>query len=197
MAFPSATWSKTTTYAINDLVDYQGTDYISLAGGNLNNVPTATLGTKWSLYTNWSAGTTYSAGQTVTYNGFGYVSLVNSNLNHIPSSTTGVWWDRTIVKSIWAIPPTVASTTHSFGTVFFMLTSRDDGKFRLSEPGSPSTMGHVGLVFSSKLVGAPMSSPGPASVWLGRAVFRVSKPGWFFGLGQRANKPPAMHNSGE
>jgi len=45
----SATWSSVTTYALNYAVQYSGITYVSLAGSNLNNTPSATIGTWWKV----------------------------------------------------------------------------------------------------------------------------------------------------
>jgi hypothetical protein len=96
MAYPETTWSSGTTYAINNLVNYRGMDYISLANGNLANIPPATVGTSWNPYTSWLVGTTYSIGNTVDYQGWGYTSLVNSNLSNTPvPGGTDLKWAKT------------------------------------------------------------------------------------------------------
>jgi len=43
-------WSSTVTYAIGDVVFFQGNFYISLTNANTGNVPTSTLGTNWNSY---------------------------------------------------------------------------------------------------------------------------------------------------
>jgi len=84
MAYPETTWSSSTTYAINNLVNYAGMDYISLANSNLDNVPSWTLSSKWNSYTSWLVGTTYAIGNTVDYQGWGYTSLANGNVGNTP-----------------------------------------------------------------------------------------------------------------
>lgn len=195
MAFPSPTWLSTTTYVIGDKANYAGFDYISLVNGNLNNIPPNTIGIKWNLDTTWSSGTTYTIGNKVTYNGLGYVSLKAANLNNIPSSAF-TWWGRLVVKSILSPPLTAGDRIGSFSVIIFTTANKANVPW-FSEPGAPSYMNHVGTIFYPMSPSSPQTSPGPSSVWIGRTVFRVPKPGYFFGLGQRANKPPAMHNSGE
>lgn len=195
-SFPNPSWSPTTTYALDALANYQGTDYISLASGNIGNIPPNTLGTKWALYTDWSSGTTHIIGDKVTYNGLGYVSLANSNLNHIPSSTTGTWWARLVVGA--TVRP--AATAFKFSVpAALMGTLHIDARSFLTPPVltvSRLQMA-VGLNFYRVFLGNPQQSPGPTNPWQGRVVFRVPRTGWFTGLGRRANEPGVSHNNGD
>jgi len=54
-------WSGATLYGSTDMVTYNGVLYISLVGANLNNNPSATLGTAWQS-TQGAQGTTGSTG---------------------------------------------------------------------------------------------------------------------------------------
>ncbi len=195
--FPAATWVSTHTYnnSTDAWANYQGVDYVSSSASNTGNIPPNTPGS-WALMTSWIGGTAYIAGDKVTYNGLGYVSLAGSNTGHIPSSTTGVWWDRLVVKSVWSPPPNAGSRVKFRATVTFMPGPRDGVNY-LFQAGSPALGGHIGATFYRMFPSSPTSAPGPNSVWIGHIVFRVLKPGYFFGLGQRANQSPVMHNSGE
>lgn len=200
-SYPNATWSAATTYAINALANYRGLDYISLQNGNLNHDPVTGIGVWWALYTDWSSGTTYGAGGTansVTYQGNGYVSLAAANLNHIPSSTTGTWWDRLVSKSAWSPPATAYDRIRFLSTELISPPASKAGLGALvvTASGHP-LMAHAGTLFYRNTLGVPPFSPGPSNVWMGRVVFRVVRTGWYLGLGQRANKMPVSHNSGD
>ena len=200
-SFPNANWNPATTYAINNLVNYRGLDYISLQNANTNHDPLTGIAVWWNLYTDWLAGTTYGAGGTansVTYQGIGYVSLAAGNLNHIPSSTTGVWWDRLVAKASFT-PPATANDRVKFIPTGLVTTPSPRAGFApliMTASGQPF-FGHVGLVMYRMPLASPPQSPGPASVWIGRVVFRVIRTGWYVGLGQRSNKSPISHNSGD
>jgi hypothetical protein len=192
--FPDANWSPTTTYASGAKVNYRGLNYTSLQNANIG-YPPATSTSWWAVETDWLVGTTYALGAKVTYLGYAYVSLVASNVGHTPS-TTGTYWERLTVKSIWS-PPATTYDRLKFSSTVVAVRRRSGGKDMMSEPGSPALQGHIGTIFYRLFPSTPTSAPGPSSVWIGRTVFRVYKPSFFFGLGQRANKPPVMHNSGE
>jgi hypothetical protein len=82
-------WNATTAYAVNQEVTYQGSLYVSLQNGNLNQTPAKSA--FWSPVANppgaWSATTTYTTNQMVIYQGSLYVSLQNGNLNQTPPTT--------------------------------------------------------------------------------------------------------------
>jgi hypothetical protein len=177
------------------LANYRGLDYISLQNANINHDPVTGLAVWWSLYTDWAAGTTYAAGGTansVTYLGIGYTSLAAGNLNHIPS-TVGTWWVRRAVKSNFTPPPT------AFDRIVFVPTGLITPPItRLGiSPLIVHATGHVDAMSFRLPLASPPQSPGPSSVWIGRTVFRVPRTLWFSGLGQRANKTPTSHNSGD
>jgi hypothetical protein len=83
---------------------------------NLNNVPTASIGTKWALtpllqlvsqgvpvttivvppatspVNEWVIGTTYSLGAFVMFNGLEYVSIANNNTGNLPNAANSTNW---------------------------------------------------------------------------------------------------------
>ena len=152
MAYPEATWASGTTYAINALVNYQGVDYISLANSNTNNIPSATRGTSWNVYTSWLVGTTYASGNAVDYTGFGYVSLQNSNTGHIPS-TNPTWW--TIVMGEWG---------SRAGNVSQIRPFQVSGIFGRMKPARVSTITWSGPRVTSATDFSPWSKLQPASI---------------------------------
>src|SRR5262245_4569431 len=112
-----AAWSGATTYTQGQTIQYtDGNIYASLANGNLNNIPTATLLTKWALVPvvilqslqvpatsalvpplsspiiEWSQVTTYSIGAFVLFNGTEYVSLQNNNTGNFPTAAASTFW---------------------------------------------------------------------------------------------------------
>lgn len=113
--FPA--WSSGTTYAAGGTVIYtDGNTYASLVAGNLNNIPTSTLGTKWALVpvlalqtqtvpiistvtpiaitpvAEWLQGTGYSIGNVVMFNATEYVSLINNNTGNFPNAPASTSW---------------------------------------------------------------------------------------------------------
>lgn len=97
----SPAWSSLTTYSAGQTVTYtDGNTYASLAGSNLNNVPT--LASKWALaptqtsstlapaMLEWVSTTAYSIGQFVDVNGTQYVALGTST-NAPPATSSSSW----------------------------------------------------------------------------------------------------------
>lgn len=89
------TWAIGTTYPINQVVNYNGTFYVSLVGSNVGNEPDVTpadwaqyVGTGSSTYARTSTQTplplVYGAGATF------YRSLISNNFDN-PTSATGTW----------------------------------------------------------------------------------------------------------
>src|ERR1700687_519477 len=80
---PSA-WSAVTTYAVADIVLFNGTWYSSLVATNLNNTPTDDS-TSWTKYfgpataTPWDATISYLIGEIVWITATAYLSLKNTN----------------------------------------------------------------------------------------------------------------------
>jgi hypothetical protein len=112
-----AAWSSLTTYAAGQTIKYtDGNVYASLVAGNLNNIPTATLLTKWALVPveilpslpapttqppppaitspviEWAQTTTYSIGAFVLFNGTEYVSIANNNTGNFPTAAASTFW---------------------------------------------------------------------------------------------------------
>jgi len=96
----SGTYSNSTSYHINDIVNYNNGTYISVVANNIGNLPTD--GVHWvqfgvqgptPVYSGiWSSGTTYSLGNFVSYSdGSSYISLVNGNIGNIPPSSGSQW----------------------------------------------------------------------------------------------------------
>lgn len=192
MAFPSTQWSYTTTYTTNDRVNYGGLDYYSLVTGNLNQVPSATVGTKWQVFTDWAAGTTYSINQISIRNGIGYESVVNTNLNHDPATAAniGPWWQRVVVRfNFISAPYTIYTSTTSA-----LITPIGLDANMITEPGAQPLMIPANPVYTILLTSSPMYSPGPHLVTIGRVVFRIPRVSWFTGLGSRANQPETLYN---
>lgn len=113
-------WGSANTYPNAAIVNYKGTFYVSLAAGNLNNVPSTTVGQWWAVWLppeattvpttgtpapapqgTYSSGTTYAAGAIVQYtslvtgNTQYYISLLGSNIGNEPDTSPSEW-------SLWA-----------------------------------------------------------------------------------------------
>jgi len=99
--FPN--WSSGTTYGFGAGVTYQGIPYVSLASGNLNNLPTGANWTPLPLSTNppasdatnvsaadWSVATAYTINNIVNYSGTLYIAS-GSSAGLIPPANTGSW----------------------------------------------------------------------------------------------------------
>lgn len=101
-------WSSATTYAVNDVVTYNGSSYVALLAGSNQNPVTATTywsvlaaqgsagtngtnGTSFTYKGIWASGTTYAVQDVVTYNGSSYVSILASNTNQNPVTATTYW----------------------------------------------------------------------------------------------------------
>lgn len=86
-------WNNTTSYNLNEIVEYFGLYYRSNIAGNLANLPN---GGFWTPYTvTWSTTTSYFAGDIVQYQSQYYRCLVN-NLNVTPTNTT--YWSTTLLN---------------------------------------------------------------------------------------------------
>lgn len=110
-------WSSLTTYTQGQTIQYtDGNIYASLVNSNLNNIPTATLLTKWaqvpvtilssllaptssppvpaqsSPIVEWVQAQVYSIGAFVLFNGTEYVSLANNNTGNFPTAAASTFW---------------------------------------------------------------------------------------------------------
>jgi hypothetical protein len=122
-------WQSANTYANATIINYQGVFYVSLAGTNLNHIPSSTIGQWWVVWVapenttvpitgtpavapqgTYSAGTTYAEGaivsytSTVTGNVQYYISLVGSNIGNEPDTSPSDW-------SLWG-----SSTSQGLGS---------------------------------------------------------------------------------
>lgn len=115
--FPA--WSSLTTYSQGQTVTYtDGNTYSSLVNSNLNNIPSATVGTDWALVpiltlqtqtvpitganmitqpmtspvNEWAQATTYSSGSFVMFNGSEYLSIANNNTGNFPNVSGSTFW---------------------------------------------------------------------------------------------------------
>ena len=95
------TWSSATTYAVNDVVYYNGSSYISILAGTNQNPATATsywsimslAGTNGTAFTwkgTWSSVTAYAVNDVVFYNNSSYISIL-AGTNQNPASATTYW----------------------------------------------------------------------------------------------------------
>ena len=96
------------TYALNDVVTYQGSSFVSLTGGNRGNTPG--VAAQWSVLAQGGTGTgsgsgtgglayqgtyasatNYALNDVVTYQGSSYVSLIVANHGNTPGLSPGEW----------------------------------------------------------------------------------------------------------
>lgn len=106
-------YTALTSYALHDLVTYQGSSYISLTAGNLANTPGVTP--QWTVLAQagvngtsgsgggttivngvnyrgaYVAATTYAVDDVVTYQGSSFISLIAPNLGNTPASGSTQW----------------------------------------------------------------------------------------------------------
>ena len=105
-------WSLATTYNVNDVVEYVGSSYISLVGGNFGNVPPLSP-TAWSLMAQkgsdgtsgtdgtsgesfnwmgtWGPLPSYNKNDVVEEDGNSYISTINGNTNNLPPLNPSSW----------------------------------------------------------------------------------------------------------
>ncbi len=79
-----------TTYAVDELVNFNNINYRSLTAGNLNNQPDISPANWFPEDQPWGVGTVYNKNDTVTYLNNRYRSLTNANIGNIP--TAGAPW---------------------------------------------------------------------------------------------------------
>jgi chitodextrinase len=90
---PLDVWSSGTTYALNDLVEYDGFMYFSVDNANTGHNPFNNP-SWWALnsYDTWNAQRTYQDKAVVLYNGYFYQTEINNNTNNIPTPfANGTW----------------------------------------------------------------------------------------------------------
>lgn len=123
---PVTEWSITQTYALGAFVQFNGLQYMAIAGGNTGNFPNAVGSTFWALVTAgvlyqslidlnlgnnpanapvlWAAGTTYAINNKVGgSDGYIYSSVGSGNVGHDPTLDGGVHWTNTGVLNPWTI----------------------------------------------------------------------------------------------
>jgi hypothetical protein len=96
------------TYALDDVVTYQGSSFVSLTGGNRGNTPG--VAAQWSVLAQagtggsgsggatgfayqgtYASATNYALSDVVTYQGSSYVSLIVANHGNTPGLSPGEW----------------------------------------------------------------------------------------------------------
>lgn len=163
------TWQSTNTYVNATIINYQGVFYVSLAAGNLNHIPSATVGTWWVVWVppenatipivgspaaapqgTYSAGTTYAAGaivsytSTVTGNLQYYISLVGSNIGNEPDTSPSDWtlWASATSQGLSTpLGPFIWSSFNG-GVQIYLSLSNNNGSTNPSV--TPSMMPFVG-----------------------------------------------------
>lgn len=157
-------WNSSFQYGFGAVVSYSGNYYGSLTDGNINFVPTASLGTVWQLICttalNSGTGATiydstaeYVKYQLVYYptaDSVPYISKVNSNIGNTPNSSSGQW-----LQLYGAGNPTIYSPTATYyagqnvyypsvnGTIYTSVTGLavpNSGNFDLVVQGGTQTI---------------------------------------------------------
>lgn len=149
--FLPTAWSAVTTYAVADIVLYNGTWYSSLIAANLNNTP-ADDSTSWTVYfgprtaTPWDATIAYFAGEIVWITATAYLSLKNTNTDL--TSVTASWLPLTgtIATFFITYPAGVGPSSSNTTKNLFILPQG----FLREAPQSPQTGGSF-LGFPSAL----------------------------------------------
>jgi hypothetical protein len=90
-------WSPTVSYAIYDAVAYNGSCYIGVNSGNLNQVPDTPSSGYWNLMAqgviwkgDWAGATNYTFRDIVFYDGSAYIAIAQSN-TVLPDSDASKW----------------------------------------------------------------------------------------------------------
>ncbi len=135
----SAAWSALTTYAAGAFVTYNGNEYVSIATGNLNNIPSAAGSTSW-LATPYGSLTVNGLwdhnGKTVTAFIAGLDCgdfVVVSGSIHIPfgdgvsGGTASGLFTPTLVNSFATLPALAGFTYNSDGQLVRPVTQADTG----------------------------------------------------------------------
>jgi hypothetical protein len=123
-ATPVAEWNQANTYALGNVVMFNGTEYVSILANNTGNFPSAAGSTFWVAMTGgvlymslidlnlgnnpanapalFAIGTTYAINALVgASDGVIYKSLSNGNVGHDPTTDAGVHWLNTGVLLPW------------------------------------------------------------------------------------------------
>jgi len=87
-------WDAATTYAIGEFVYYNNVMYESLAGANLNNIPSATIGVWWDIVEDSNG---YTVNEFILYNQGEGIDIYNFTI-YMPATITGVW-DEDVVRA--------------------------------------------------------------------------------------------------
>ncbi len=98
-------YSALTAYALNDVVTYAGSSFVSLAAGNGGNTPGVT--SQWAVLAQGGTGTgsgvgvayqgiygsaaNYALNDIVSYQGSSYISLISANHGNTPDQSPGQW----------------------------------------------------------------------------------------------------------
>lgn len=97
------TYSAGTTYALNDVVIYLSSTYISLQAGNVGNTPPTSSAYWKKIYVDivedWDVDTPYRAGQYVAYNNALYIANVDTIGGATPDTNTD--WGTTFPSDIF------------------------------------------------------------------------------------------------
>jgi len=99
------TYGALVTYALDDVVTYAGSSFVSLAAGNTGNTPGVT--SQWAVLAQGGTGAgggvgvayqgtygstaNYALNDIVSYGGSSYISLVSANHGNTPSASPGQW----------------------------------------------------------------------------------------------------------
>ncbi|HSY68217.1 MAG TPA: DNRLRE domain-containing protein, partial [Edaphobacter sp.] len=94
-----------TTYALNDVVTYAGSSFVSLGAGNKGNTPGVT--SEWAVLAQGGTGTgsgvgvayqgtyastaNYALNDIISYQGSSYISLISANHGNTPALSPGQW----------------------------------------------------------------------------------------------------------
>lgn len=110
-------WSTTTTYGLDDVVSYLGSQWRGLIPLNLNNVPV-------NPPANFDVTVTYSTAQHATgSDGFVYASVGNGNIGHDPTSDGGVYWANTNAPAAWTNVPALYPASQFWLPLYCGLTN--------------------------------------------------------------------------
>lgn len=110
-------WSATTTYNLDDVVSYAGSQWRSLIVLNTNVTPVDAPAI-------WSSTITYSIGnQVVGSDGYVYTSSANGNIGNTPIIDGGAHWTNTGVPAAWSRTPTIYPSSPSWMPIYATLTN--------------------------------------------------------------------------
>jgi hypothetical protein len=90
-------WSDSTIYQPGDIVSYGGFAYVAITN-NTNQLPTATTGTEWDLFStgfnfrnDWATATEYKVGDVIRFNGYTYVAITDNTASTGNQPPSAVW----------------------------------------------------------------------------------------------------------